>query len=484
MLMAAVDQGTTSTKCLLVEESGATREVGAIRHRQILPREGWVEHDANELLGNVRELIGRAVQAGAEVVALANQGETVVAWDRRTGEPLADAIVWQDQRTSSFVDSLRAAGREAELRAISGLPLDAYFSASKLRWILEEAPEARELARSGRLGLGTSDAFFLERLTGNYQTDPTTASRTSLMNLATCAWDTRLCDAFGVPIDQLPKIHDDGSPFGEIAVGGKAIPIRASVVDQVAALFGHGCRAPGDAKVTFGTGAFALAITGYKPPNDLPGGAIPTVGWKEGEARIYAADGGVYTAGAAIEWLLRIGLLRSAAELERIAGPPAIERGVAFVPALAGLACPHWDRSAAGLWIGMDSSTGREDLVKAVLEGIAFRTAEVLDALAAAVDCTGVLSVDGGLTRSRYFLCFFADLVGRRVVGAGEREITALGAGLLGLAAAGARVTQNTGATGAIYEPAAPPSQVSRWRTRFADARKRASGWRSPRLRS
>jgi glycerol kinase len=477
MLIAAIDQGTTSTKCLLVDADGESTLIGAIRHKQILPHEGWVEHDAGELLANTQSMIDRAVAAGAEGVAIANQGETVVAWDRRTGAPLCNAIVWQDQRTAAFVEILRAAGHKDEVRAISGLPLDAYFSASKIHWILDEVPGAKELARAGQLGLGTSDAYFIERLTGEYATDPTTASRTSLMDLGTCEWDTRLAEIFSVPVEYLPRIGD--GPFGEVTSGGRKIPLVASMVDQLAALYGHGCRAPGDAKVTFGTGAFALAITGHSRPENLPPGVVLTVGWKSGSGRVYAADGGVYTAGAAIEWLQRIGLLTDVSELERLGGPPAIARGIAFVPALAGLGCPHWDRSAAGLWLGIDSATGREDLVKAVLEGVAFRTGEVLEAMGSAIRSDGVLSVDGGLTRAPYFLQFFTDIAGREIVDAGERELTALGAGFLGHAARGIDASGGGEQQQRLtLAPRAKASDVVAWRARFNEARRRSTGWR------
>lgn len=482
MLIAAIDQGTTSTKCLLVDEAGIMTNVGAIRHRQILPRDGWVEHDAAELLANVRELLGRAVDAGAEAVALANQGETVVAWDRRDGRPIHHAIVWQDQRTASAMEALRKGGVEAEVKARSGLPLDPYFSASKLRWILDTVPSANELARSGHLGLATSDAYFLQQLTGNYVTDATTASRTSLMNLTSCAWDARLGGIFGVPLELLPEIKEGEGSFGEVSVNSKSVPVFASVVDQVAALYGHGCRRKGDAKVTFGTGAFALVVAGHERP-ELPNGILPTVGWGSAGRRVYAADGGVYTAGAAVEWLQRIGLLADVAELNQLTGPPAIASGLAFVPALAGLGCPHWDRTAAGLWIGMDSATGKDDLVKAVLEGVALRTAEVLDAFGPVLGSEGVLSVDGGLTRSPYFLKFFTDVAERRVVDAGERELTALGAALLALAAASGsdpeKLADPSGRAPPIVEPSAKHSDVAAWKARFAEARERASGWRS-----
>jgi glycerol kinase len=487
MLIASIDQGTTSTKCLLVDEAGNTTNVGAIRHRQILPRDGWVEHDAAELLANVRELLARAVDAGAEALALANQGETVVAWDLRDGQPICNAIVWQDQRTASSVDALRKTGLEAEVKDRAGLPLDPYFSASKLRWILDAVPAANELARSGHLGLATSDAYFLQQLTGKYVTEATTASRTSLMNLISCTWDARLGDIFGVPLEMLPEINNGEGAFGEATVNGRSVPILASVVDQVAALYGHGCRRKGDAKVTFGTGAFALVVAGHGRPV-LPNGILPTVGWGAAERRVYAADGGVYTAGAAVEWLRRIGLLADVADLEQLTGPPAIAGGLAFVPALAGLGCPHWDRSAAGLWIGMDSATGRDDLVKAVLEGVALRTAEVLDAFGPVLSSGGVLSVDGGLTGSPYFLKFFTDVAERCVVDAGERELTALGAALLARAAAtGADpelLVDPSGGELPVVEPSATRADVMAWKARFSGALERASGWRSPAVSS
>ncbi len=389
MRVVAIDQGTTATKALLVEPDGSRRLLATRRHRQILPAPGRVEHDPEELLAHVAELLALGRAEGASAAALANQGETVVAWDRATGRPLANAIVWQDQRTAPGIEALRAAGAAPEVLARAGLPLDAYFSASKLRWLLDHVPEARPLLAQGRLGLATSDAFFLQRLTGAYVTDITTAARTSLLNLDAGAWDETLCALFGVPRETLPEIVECDAPLGELPGG---LPLTASLVDQIAALHGHGCAAPGDAKVTFGTGAFALAVTAGRPR--IPG-VVAALGWRGPAGRIHAADGGVYSAGAAVEWLVRLGLVADPAALDGLEGPPAADRGVFFVPALSGLACPHWDRSAAGLWIGLDAATGRADLVKSVLEGVAFRVAEVLDALGAA----GRLSIDGGLTR-------------------------------------------------------------------------------------
>jgi glycerol kinase len=461
MQVLAIDQGTTSTKALLVADDGSARLLGSLPHRQIHPAPGLVEQDAAELLRNVEDLLALGIDAGATALALANQGETVVAWDRATGRPLCNAIVWQDQRTTDQVEALRATGAETVVTERSGLPLDAYFSATKLRWILDHVPEARQLLRSGRLGLGTSDAWFIERLTGRYVTDVTTAARSSLMNLDQCAWDPVLCDIFGIPAETLPDIVECDTTLGSAS----GIPLEASLVDQISALHGHGCAVPGDAKVTLGTGAFALTVTEGR--SHLPG-VVSALGWRGPKGRVHAADGGVYSAGAAVEWLVRLKLLATARDLDGLAGPPAAARGVFFVPALTGLACPHWDRSAAGLWIGLDISTDRDDLVKSVLEGVAFRVAEVLDALGARTG--GVLSIDGGLCRSRYFRAFLASVLGRGLFLPATEEITALGAALL--AGRGAIPARQDGTR--IAAGSADPS----WREGFARARERSRGWR------
>ena len=322
-------------------------------------------------------------------------------------------------------------------------------------------PEARQLLAAGRLGLGTSDAWFLERLTGRYATDVTTAARTSLMNLDRCAWDPVLCEIFGVPLEALPEIVECDATVGELP--GR-LRLEAALVDQVAALYGHGCALPGDAKVTFGTGAFALAVTEGRPR--LPG-VVAALGWRGPQGRVHAADGGVYSAGAAVEWLLRLRLLDDLGQLDALAGPPAAASGVFFVPALSGLACPHWDRSATGLWIGLDAATGREQLVKAVLEGVAFRVAEVLDALG--TEARGVLSIDGGLTRSGYFRGFLASVLGRELFLPATDEVTALGAARLAARAGGAPPGMRI----------APDAGDPRWREAFAEARRRSTGWRA-----
>lgn len=480
MLVAGIDQGTTSTKSLVLDDGVQVTKLPTRAHRQSFPAPGLVEQDASELLDNVRASINAALRAGETVLGLANQGETVVAWDRDTGRPLAPAIVWQDQRTAGVVEGLARDGHAAEIATRSGLPLDCYFSASKLRWLLENATDARPLAKTGRLGLGTTDSYFIERLTGRYATDPTTASRTSLMNLQSCEWDSRLGDIFGVPIELLPEIADDRGPIGQIETDAGSAMLAAAAVDQVAALYGHGCRRVGSGKVTIGTGAFALIVVSEGAPSALPRGSIPTAGWVNGANRVYAADGGVYTAAAAVEWLLRIGLLRNVADLDGITGASAASEGVFFVPALSGLAFPHWDRSAAGLFIGLDTASGRETLIKAVLEGIAFRIAEVVDGLGFAPGAP--VPIDGGLSRSRYFSGFLADVTQRPLLRRDDLETTAFGVAELALACARRGGSENGAPSPTLglpdVEPQLSPAVVSDWRARFSQAVSRARGWR------
>ena len=459
MTILAIDQGTTSTRAFEARDDGSARVLHAVEHRQIHPRPGWVEHDPEELLGN----IGTCLAAGpdADAVGLDNQGESCLAWDAVTGAPVSPVIVWQDERTSPDTERLRAEGAEAMTLERAGLPLDPYFSASKLGWILRNIPEARELARRGRLRLGTTDAFFRQRLTGRCETDPTTASRTSLMNLATCEWDRELCDLFGVPMEALPDIAPTLGDLGEIA--GRQF--AASIVDQQAALVGHGCGAPGDAKITFGTGAFVLAVAGSVPPT-AGSGPLPTVAWqRRGEAAVYALEGGVYTAAAALNWIRDLGLFSEWSDISAFDRSPAVSRGLVFVPALAGLACPHWDRGAKGAWMGMALETGPRDLVQAALEGVAFRTAEVVRSIEARVALSPTISIDGGMTRNPWFCQFLADCLGKRLLVSNEPELTALGTARL--AAQGIGRDHDRPLSGNAVEPRAQPPE---WLDTFAEA--------------
>ncbi|WP_297488520.1 FGGY family carbohydrate kinase [Acidocella sp.] len=461
MTIAAIDQGTTSTRALRLDDKGA-RIMHAVKHTVCYPRPGWVEQDAEELLRNILACLAAA--APVDAIGLANQGESCLAWDALSGAPLCPVIVWQDNRTSAWLEGLREAAPEVMARA--GLPLDAYFPAAKFAWILREIPQARAALAAGRLRLGTTDAFFLDRLTGTFATDVTTASRTSLMNIATGQWDAELCRIFGVPPHALPQIRDSAGAFGTY----NGVPVRASLVDQQAALFGHGCRAPGDAKITFGTGAFALAVTGASIIRAPGQGLLPTVAWSRAGQMHYALEGGVYDAGAAVDWGMRLGLYASVAELDSFQAPPAISRRLAFVPALSGLACPHWDRSAAALWVGMGADTTKRDMAQALLEGIALRTAEVVRAMDALVPLTRI-SVDGGLTRSAYFIRFLANVLQREILLPAFDELTAFGCAAL---AADGEVAR----PGGVRTVTPDVADVAGWHETFTGAVRRAKGWR------
>ncbi len=469
MRFISVDQGTTSTRSLVLEPGQPARIALALTHGTRYPHAGWVEHDPLELLENVRRCLdaaGPAVAAG-----LANQGESCLAWDRVTGEPLSPVIVWQDNRTADTVARLQAQGAQVLTLARAGLPLDSYFSASKLAWLLDNVPAVQAARRAGRLQLGTTDAFFLRNLTGTSITDVTTAARTSLMNLATGQWDETLCQLFGVPMECLPPIGPSRGGFGD--AGGT--PVQASIVDQQAALFGHGCHRPGQAKFTFGTGAFALVNTGQESLRDTESGLLPTVAWQIAGAPIqYALDGGVHSAGAAIEWARSLRLFDAEEEINAFGSSTALSRGLVFVPALTGLACPHWDRNAGALWLGMTPATSRRELMQATLEGIALRAAEVMAAMNTHIALDGMLRVDGGLAKNPYFCQFLCDTLQRPIRVPVFRDMTALGAArLAGLDLAGDPHHEE----GLTYMPVCSPAEAAARTVRFGEAMAFSRGW-------
>jgi glycerol kinase len=475
----AVDQGTTATKAHVLADDGSFRECARFIHRQIYPRQGWVEHDPEELLANVAGCLA-AAPLTVSAAGLANQGETVVAWDARDGRPLGNAIVWQDARTTETVEALRAEGAEELTLARAGLPLDGYFSASKLRWMLDNLPGARDLARAGHLRLGTSDAFFLDRLCGEFATDVSTAARTSLMNLRDLAWDPVLCELFGVPTECLPEIRPTTGPFGTARGEGFALPMTASLVDQTAALFGHRCWTEGGTKITFGTGAFVLAVQGVTPPDRVAKGLSSVVAWQLGEApAVYALDGGVHCAAAAVNWAQREGFFEEFDQIAAFDGPSAISRRIVCVPSFAGLGAPHWDSAAAGMFHGLGLDTTRSDMCRALLEGIVLRVNEVVEAIVLATGGKGVLSIDGGLVQSGYLRQFLADATGREVVVPSVGEATALGTAWMAMIGAGA-----VRASGPMPGPSEfkfrhfPESPVTAdERARFAEAVARAANW-------
>ncbi|MDX7951375.1 FGGY family carbohydrate kinase [Lichenihabitans sp. Uapishka_5] len=464
MRVAAIDQGTTSTRCFILQDGDVAEAAGTRRHAQFHPQPGWVEHDPEELLRNVEALLRGA--GPFDAIAIANQGESCLAWDARTGAPLSPVIVWQDARTTAELGRLDAVAAERS-KAVSGLPLDPYFSASKLAWLVREVPAVVEALANGRLRLGTTDTFFLNRLGGVFRTDLATASRTGLLDLDGRCWSAEMCGLHGVPIACLPEITEVDAGFGR----WNGIPIRASIVDQQAALYGHRCRAPGDCKITFGTGAFLLSVTGASAPRE--GGLLPTVAWhRRGETPVLAVEGGVYDAGAAVEWARGIGLFSAMEELAAFEGPSALSRGIAFVPALSGLAAPYWDRQAAPLFIGMNHATSRRDLARAVLEGIAMLTVCLIEAAAGQGFLGPAISIDGGLSQSGYFAQFLACASGRTITVPAMHELTALGLAEL----CGVDTTRAAGAA-KRFAPAGGVSDADH--RRFAEAVSRSRGWRA-----
>lgn len=468
MRILAIDQGTTSTRAILFED-GRHRPVGAHKHRTRHPQPGRVEQDASELLANIAALIEAAGHVDA--IALDNQGESCLAWDARSGEPLSPVVVWQDVRTAEDLARMAQTDAAALSRDLAALPLDPYFSASKLGWLLRENEAVKQAAGRGRLRMGTTDAFFLDRLAGTFATDCATASRTGLMNIETGQWDSRLCALFGVPPESLPEIRTNIAGFG--AVGG--VPVAAAIVDQQAALYGHGARGNGDAKITFGTGAFALAVTGGTLHRGaLDKGILPTLAWNLGNGPVHAIDGGVQDAGSAVEWALRAGLAEKLADFDAVPDRSAIARGLVFAPLFSGLGCPHWDRSAAPILLGLQPDMGKADMRQALLEGIAFLTADVIEAMEDICPIGDTLSIDGGLSNNCYFAQFLANCLGKTIRVDGFAERTAFGAASLGALALGRTLSLET-------EPATlfrPQAFTPDLRHRFQDALRRAQNWR------
>lgn len=436
MRIAGIDQGTTSTRTIAINSEGQPDVLHSLKHHQVFPKAGWVEQDPEELIQNIQCCIDAAGKLDA--IGIDNQGESCLAWDAETKEALSSVISWQDSRTLAVLDRMKSDGVGAEVQRRAGLPLDPYFSASKLSWIVYNIPKAQDALKRGTLRLGTTDAFFLERLTGKFITDVTTASRTSLMNLETLEWDQTLCDIFNVPLQCLPSILPTTGNFGAMKTEYGSTPVTASVVDQQAALYGFGCRRKGQTKITFGTGAFALMLTGDKIILQPEFGLLPTVAWQfEDEPAIYALDGGVFTAGSAINWARSLNLFNRYDEINAFHFPPAISTGLVFVPALAGLGCPHWDARARGAWLGVSLEHTNEQMVQSILEGVAFRTSEVIESMNRCIPIGDELYVDGGMSTNPYFTQFLADTTGLVILSAKVPELTGLGTILLACQALG-----------------------------------------------
>jgi len=389
--LLALDQGTTSSRAIVFDRAGNIKAVAQKEFRQIFPKPGWVEHDANEIwstqAGVATEAITQAGLRAADIAAIGitNQRETTVVWDRRTGEPIGNAIVWQDRRTAGACDRLKAAGKAALIRRKTGLVVDAYFSGTKLAWMLQHVKGAMKRARAGELAFGTIDSWLVWKLTNgkHHITDVSNASRTMLFNLQTCDWDDELLALLGVPRAVLPEVRSSSEVYGEAEVLGAKIPIAGIAGDQQAALFGQVCTQPGMVKNTYGTGCFMLMNTGTKPipsKNNL----LTTVAWRIGDRTEYALEGSIFIAGAVVQWLRDgLGIIKSSAEVEALAASVADTHGVYLVPAFAGLGAPHWDPYARGIVAGITRGTTAAHIARAALEGIAYQVADVLHAMEA-----------------------------------------------------------------------------------------------------
>ncbi len=444
----AIDQGTTGTTVLIVDKRLAIRAKVNVEFRQIFPKPGWVEHDLDDVWGSVHAAMQKALrEAGLRgttdvareiaAIGITNQRETTALWDRRSGKPAHNAIVWQDRRTADACARLKAEGREDEIREKTGLVLDPYFSATKLRWLLDNVRNAREKAEAGQLAFGTIDSFLTWRLTGGktHVTDVSNASRTSLMDLRTCSWDPGLLELFAIPRVVLPEIRSSSEIYGQTKNARglpDGIPVAGIAGDQQAALLGQACFAPGEAKCTYGTGAFLLQNVGPLPVVSKHG-LLTTVAWRMGGETHYALEGSSFIAGAAVQWL-RDGLkiIERSSDVEALARSVKDSGDVVFVPALAGLGAPHWRPEARGLLAGLSRGTHTGHLARAVLEGIAFQIYDLAEAMMKdAGRSAPAFRVDGGASANDLLLQFQADLLGVPVERPRMLETTALGAAFL-----------------------------------------------------
>ena len=434
--VAAIDQGTTSTRFIIFDHAGNIVSVEQKEHKQIYPKPGWVEHDPLEIWERTQQVMrGGLTKAGIDsselvAVGITNQRETTVVWEKATGKPVCNAIVWQDTRTDAICNKLAESGGQDRLRAKTGLPLATYFSGPKIKWILDNVPDARERAEKGELLFGNIDTWVIWNLAGVHVTDVTNASRTLLMNLETLDWDADLLRLLGVPRKMLPRIVSSSEVYGHAkgVLGG--IPVAGDLGDQQAALFGQTCYSPGEAKNTYGTGCFMLMNTGEKPVASKCG-LLTTLGYKIGEANaVYALEGSIAISGALVQWLRdNLGLIEKSSDVETLAATVEDNGGIYFVPAFSGLFAPYWRSDARGAIVGMTRYVNRGHIARATLEATAYQTREVLDAME---KDSGVslkaLKVDGGMVFNDLLMQFQADLVNVPVIRPKVAETTALGA--------------------------------------------------------
>ena len=490
MVVLALDQGTTSSRAIVFDRDGSILAVAQQEFRQIFPEPGWVEHDPVEIWatqsGVMHEALAKANVPTRDVAAIGitNQRETTVVWERATGRPIANAIVWQDRRTAPLCDELRNAGKAEMIAAKTGLVIDAYFSGTKVKWLLDHVAGARSRARNGELAFGTIDSWLIWHLSGGrvHATDASNASRTMLFNIHTDDWDDELLALFDVPREMLPTVAPSSGKVADTTIDGATIPIAGIAGDQQAALFGQACIDSGLAKNTYGTGCFLLLNTGataVASRNNL----VTTVAWRRGGQLAYALEGSVFIAGAVVQWLrdgLRI--IRTASEVEELARSVDDNGGVYIVPAFAGLGAPHWDAYARGSMFGLTRGATGGHVARAALESIAFQSADVLDAMQKDASTTLTeLRVDGGATANNLLMQFQADILGVPVVRPKIAETTALGAAYLaGLATGFWKNVDDVRTNWRVdrhFEPQMSRERAAELRERWQKAVARAKGW-------
>ena len=435
----ALDQGTSSSRAIVFDHEGGIRSTAQMEFPQYFPQPGWVEHDPMEIWSSEAAVIAEAISKiginGKDIAAIGitNQRETTIVWDAETGAPVHRAIVWQDRRTSAFCDELKARGLVDKIREKTGLIIDAYFSGTKIKWILDNVPGARERAEAGKLRFGTVDSWLVWQLTRGevHITDVSNASRTMLFNINSLEWDQELLDLFGIPASMMPRVCSSSEVYGytKTTIFAHEVPIAGIAGDQQAALFGQMCVTPGSVKNTYGTGCFLLMNTGQKPilsRNNL----LTTVAWKIGDTVNYALEGSIFVGGSVVQWLRDgLGIIRSSSEIEALAAGVPDNGGVYFVPALTGMGAPHWDQYAHGVICGITRGTTAAHIARAALEGIAFQTMDIVGAMEKDAGVRlAELKVDGGASRNNLMMQFQADILGTSVIRPEVTETTALGA--------------------------------------------------------
>lgn len=488
----ALDQGTTSSRALIFDQKGNIRSMAQKEFQQIFPKPGWVEHDPNEIWSSQVAVAAEAMSKigingqNLHGIGITNQRETTIVWDRSTGEPIYNAIVWQDRRTSSLCDELRAKGFTDTIRQKTGLVIDAYFSGTKVKWILDNVPGAREKANRGELAFGTVDTWLVWKLTRGrtHVTDVSNASRTMLFNINTLTWDKELLDLLQIPESILPRVASSSEVYDHTNTTFFAtkVPIAGIAGDQQAALFGQMCTSQGMVKNTYGTGCFILMNTGKKPflsKNNL----VTTIAWQVNGDTYYALEGSIFIGGAVVQWLRDgLGIIKSSAEVEELARQVPDNGDLYLVPSFTGMGAPHWDQYARGLMIGISRGTTRAHIARAALESIAFQTMDVLDVMA---KDTGInlteLRVDGGASANNLLMQFQSDVLGINVVRPKTIETTAMGAAYLAGLATGywknIEEIANLWQLDKTFTPGMPLETLQKMKDKWADAVERAKSW-------